>query len=57
MWGKKKVVLPAPKCECPCIRCDIGEHCGAHPGCEFPTWKELWEDQRAANVRKREGER
>jgi len=54
MWGKKKV-LPAPKCECPCVRCDIGEHCGGYPQCEFPTWKTLWQDRRAID-RKRERE-
>ncbi len=48
MWGKTKKVLPAPKCECNCIRCEIGEHCGTHPGCGHPTWKELWEDQRTS---------
>jgi len=27
MAGKKKL-LPPPKCECDCVRCDIGAHCG-----------------------------
>ena len=39
MWGKKKKVLPAPKCDCECKFCDVGSHCGLRPDCEHPTWR------------------
>jgi hypothetical protein len=36
---EKKKIVPAPPCDCECVRCDIGSHCGKTPLCHYPVWK------------------
>src|SRR5437763_1475932 len=38
---KKEKNQPPPACNCDCVRCDIGNHCGKRPLCQHPRWHEI----------------
>jgi hypothetical protein len=38
---KPEPLLEPGPCDCSCVRCDIGHHCGDEErGCEFYVWGE-----------------
>lgn len=43
----KEFKPPTPACNCECVRCDLGAHCGKKPDCEWPTWRD-WKTKPAA---------